>query len=136
MIEYINTPIAKVIISALLGAIIGYTRKQQHIGSRTFSLICLGSTIFALVSISPLFGGDVDSKRIIAQIVSGVGFLGVGVIWKSKGELHGLTTAATIWTTAGLGILTALGNWDLLAVSFVLVCIILERKHIQIKRQD
>jgi putative Mg2+ transporter-C (MgtC) family protein len=127
MFEFLDLPAIRLIIAALVGLFIGFTRRRMHVGGRTFALIALGSAIFTIVSvetaISAVDGGLVptaDPTRVIAQIVSGIGFLGVGVIWKSNARVGGLTTAATIWVTAGLGILAGLGMWDLLLVSFLI----------------
>lgn len=96
------------IVAAAVGFLIGYTRKNKPAGLRTFALICLGSAIFTLVSIEDLGG---DKTRTISQIVTGIGFLGAGVIWKQGFKLNGLTTAAAMWVTASIGVLIGLGFW-------------------------
>lgn len=103
-----ETVIFKIILSTILGLIIGYEREYsgKAVGTRTISLICLGSTLFCLMS-PDIFHGD--NSRIIAQIVSGIGFLGAGIIFKNGDEVHGLTTAATIWATAAIGALVGTG---------------------------
>ena len=94
--------IIKIILSVLLGCSIGFERERcgKAVGSRTLALICLGSTMFCLMS--PELG---DNSRIVAQIVSGIGFLGAGIIFKNGDTVHGLTTAATIWASAAIGAL-------------------------------
>ncbi|MFH2105881.1 MAG: MgtC/SapB family protein [Candidatus Micrarchaeota archaeon] len=136
MFEVFDLPVVRLIIAALAGLFIGFTRRRMNVGGRTFALIALGSAIFTIVSVETAIyaveGGLVptaDPTRVIAQIVSGIGFLGVGVIWKSNARVGGLTTAATIWVTAGLGILAGLAMWDLLLASFVISLLTLHSKH-------
>ncbi|HLH32386.1 MAG TPA: MgtC/SapB family protein [Terriglobia bacterium] len=94
----------KLIVAALLGGIIGFERQihDKPAGLRTNILICVGSTLF--MSISNAFG----DTRIGAQIITGIGFLGAGAVLHSHGFVLGLTTAATIWVVAGVGM--ALGS--------------------------
>lgn len=103
--------IFKIILSIILGLLIGYEREHSGkvVGIRTISLICLGSTLFCLMS-PTIFNGD--NTRIIAQIVSGIGFLGAGIIFKNGDEVHGLTTAATIWAAAAIGALVGTGMFS------------------------
>ena len=102
-------------VAAAIGLLIGFTRRRKAAGIRTFALICLGCAIFTIVSIRDDFTeGAADPSRIISQIVTGIGFLGLGVIWRSSkagGRPVGLTTAATVWTTAAIGVLIGLGSW-------------------------
>lgn len=93
----------KIILSVALGFLIGLEREQhgKAVGIRTMSLITLGSTLFCLMS--PFAFSD--SSRVVAQIVSGIGFLGGGIIFKNGDEVKGLTTAATIWAAAAIGCL-------------------------------
>ena len=98
--------ILKIILSTVIGFLIGYERERSGklVGIRTISLICLGATLFCLMS--PNIG---DNSRVVAQIVSGIGFLGAGIIFKNGDEIHGLTTAATIWVSAAIGALIGMG---------------------------
>jgi putative Mg2+ transporter-C (MgtC) family protein len=104
-------------VSAICGAMIGLEREHAHkpAGLRTNMMICLGSTLFTLGSIyswEHIAGGvpTVDPGRIAAQIVSGVGFIGAGVILKTKiGDIIGITTASTIWLVAAIGMIIGLG---------------------------
>ena len=98
----------KIVLSLLFGALIGIERERsgKMVGSRTISLICLGSTLFCLMS-PTIFNGD--NSRIVAQIVSGIGFIGAGIIFKNGDEVRGLTTAATIWASASIGALVGMG---------------------------
>jgi len=118
----------RLIGSTLIGMLIGFARRRMPAGIRTFSLICLGSTIFTLVSISDAFVNP-DQGRIMAQIVSGIGFLGLGVIWKQGiGKPSGLTTAAAMWVTASVGVLAGLGMWFETVVAAILILLVLFSK--------
>lgn len=100
----------KILLAAILGALIGLEREisGKDPSLRTFSLICVGSCTFAIISRSIAGIGNVyDSGRIAAQIVVGIGFLGAGTIYRSKNGVSGLTTAALMWVTAAIG--TAIG---------------------------
>lgn len=99
--------ILKIILSVAIGFIIGLEREKtgKSVGIRTVSLITLGSTLFCLMS--PFAFGD--SSRIVAQVVSGIGFLGAGIIFKTEDGIKGLTTAATIWASAAIGCLIGMG---------------------------
>ncbi len=94
-------------VSILCGSIIGFEREYSNksAGFRTIILICLGSTIFTIVSKH----GTGSDDRIAANIITGIGFIGAGVIFKDKLSVLGLTTAAVIWTTAGIGMATGIG---------------------------
>src|SRR6267142_2403806 len=102
----------KLLLAAVLGGIIGIEREMRDkpAGLRTNILICVGSTLF--MSISTAFG----DTRIGAQIISGIGFLGAGAVLHSHGIVFGLTTAATIWVVAGVGM--ALGSGMYLVAVF------------------
>ncbi len=99
-----------VLVSIVCGSIVGAEREraEKPAGLRTLALICLGSTIFTLMSIDPAFGA-LDRSRIAAQIVTGVGFLGAGAILRERGSIIGLTTAASIWVIAAVGMVVGVG---------------------------
>ncbi len=122
----------RILAGTIAGLVIGHTRKNKPAGPWTFALICLGAVVFTLVSADGLVDAS-DKSRIISQIVSGVGFLGVGVIWKTENRLLGLTTAAAIWSTASLGILIGLAAWELSLIVFVLIVAILYSKPLEQK---
>ncbi len=92
------------LLSVVLGFIIGFERKlrMKEAGIRTHTIVCVGSALIMVVSRYG-FGSEADSARVAAQIVSGVGFLGAGMIVYKQHEVHGLTTAAGVWATAGVG---------------------------------
>ena len=94
-------------------------------GLRTNILICLGAAIYTIVS-REMGGGHTDSiTRIAAQIVSGIGFLGAGAIIQDRGGIHGLTTAATIWLMASIGMACGAGFYLLALVATVFAVIVL-----------
>jgi putative Mg2+ transporter-C (MgtC) family protein len=116
----------KLFISFLLGGIIGTERqtRRQSAGIRTFSLICMGSTTAMLLSIwipqnYPHFLNG-DPGRIAAQVLTGIGFLGAGAIIQSRGSVHGLTTASTIWVVAIMGMAIGAGMY-LPAIALTLI---------------
>jgi putative Mg2+ transporter-C (MgtC) family protein len=108
----------RLVLAAILGGIIGLERQMRDkpAGLRTNILICVGSTLFMSLStqVAKLLGGD--PTRIAAQIISGIGFLGAGAVLHSHGFVLGLTTAATIWVVAGVGM--ALGSGMYLVAVF------------------
>ena len=100
--------ISKIGIAIILGYLIGIERELQGkvVGTRTVTLIAIGATLYVLMS-PTIFGGD--NSRIIAQVVSGIGFLGAGIIFKDGDTVKGLTTAATVWCAAAVGGLCGFG---------------------------
>ena len=119
----------RLLVSLIIGIIIGLEREIQHksAGLRTSVLICLGATIYTVASIefSSQGQGSVDPSRIAAQIVTGIGFLGAGAIIQTRGSVHGLTTAATIWVMAALGLAVGLGSFLLAFGGAILSLVIL-----------
>lgn len=98
--------------AALCGAMVGIERelKQKPAGFRTNILICLGAAIYMSTGLLlASTGGDVDPSRIAAQVVTGIGFIGAGCIIQSRGKVTGLTSAATIWVVAGIGLVAGAG---------------------------
>ena len=98
------TDLAAILLALLFGAIVGIEREisGKAAGLRTNVLICIGAAIFTIMS-RTMGADDGSVTRIAAQVVSGVGFLGAGAIIQDRGGVHGLTTAATIWLVAGIG---------------------------------
>ncbi|MFH0861269.1 MAG: MgtC/SapB family protein [Candidatus Altiarchaeota archaeon] len=120
--------IFNIILSALIGLLMGFERKRRGktAGIRTFSLICLGACVFTMLSLSA-FKTD-DTARIAAQIVTGIGFLGAGVIWRGgEGEytIHGITTAADMWVSAAIGMAIGTEQYVMAVATTVVVMIIL-----------
>lgn len=109
--------ISRLFLAIALGALIGYQRERSSkaAGLRTHTLISLGAAVFTVVSIFG-FSGAVDPSRVAAGVVAGVGFIGAGVIFRGmRGEevtgVAGLTTAASIWASAGVGLAAGAGLW-------------------------
>ena len=109
-------------LAALFGGIIGCERERrgQEAGVRTFGMVALGACVFGLVSLHAR--GAVDTTRIASQVVVGIGFLGAGIILHREGKVTGLTTAATLWATAAVGLAVAFSMYvvALLAVAIVM----------------
>lgn len=101
-----------VVVSVVCGMVVGIERelRQKPAGLRTVMLICVGSTVFTLASILIGSGSMADRGRIAAQVVTGVGFLGAGAIIRERGTVVGLTTGATIWTAAAVGMIVGAGH--------------------------
>lgn len=121
-----QTIIIRLVVSIVIGGLVGLERELEHkpAGLRTIMLVCLGSTIFMLIGFELCeFGSDVG--RIVAGVVTGVGFLGAGAIIRARGEVHGLTTAATIWLASGLGLAIGAGHFVLAVIACVLILIVL-----------
>jgi putative Mg2+ transporter-C (MgtC) family protein len=115
----------QLILAALLGMVIGLDReyRNQPAGLRTHMLVGLGSCLFTVLSIYAFPGSD--PARIAAQVVVGIGFLGAGTIINRKGQAHHLTTAASIWATAAIGMAVGAGAWFLGLGAALLIWIIL-----------
>ncbi len=100
--------LVNILLSLILGFVIGFERKHRskEAGIRTHAIVCLGSALIMVISkygFIDLEGVNSDPARIAAQIVTGIGFLGAGMIVYKKRSVHGLTTAAGIWATSGIG---------------------------------
>ncbi len=133
----------KVLIATICGLIIGYDReiKQKVAGIRTNILICVGCTIltatsFFLAKDNP----NIDPTRIIGQIITGIGFLGAGVIMKNDDKIVGVTTAAFIWVISSIGILIACTNSFstpiILTIGLLIISRIFEKVETYIKNKN
>ena len=119
--------ILRLLLATALGAAIGYQRERagKQIGLRTHILICVGAALFTIASIYG-FGATGEAARIAAGVVVGVGFLGAGAIIRSgEGIVAGLTSAATIWAVAGIGLAAGAGLYLISAVATAIVLIVL-----------
>ena len=116
----------RLLLAAGLGAAIGLEREymQKPAGLRTNILIALGSALFTIVS-TVVGGGGGTPDRIAAQVVTGIGFLGGGAILRSGTTVHGMTTAATIWVNAAIGMAAGAGEYALAAGSTIITLIVL-----------
>ncbi|HPT89022.1 MAG TPA: MgtC/SapB family protein [Bacilli bacterium] len=132
--------VLRVLAAAVCGAVIGFERemKRKPAGFLTFTLVCVGSCLIALLQVNlvneavklahdnPNIGPVIrtDMGRIIAQVVSGIGFLGAGTIIHNRGGVTGITTAALLWLVSALGLIIGIGgtaNYVIAAVTVVLV---------------
>jgi putative Mg2+ transporter-C (MgtC) family protein len=120
--------ILRLLLAAALGAGIGYQRERANkpAGLRTHALIGLGSALFTVVSIFG-FGGGADVARVAAGVVTGIGFIGAGVIFRGvRGDhIAGLTTAASIWATASIGLAAGVGMYLIATVVAVITVLLL-----------
>lgn len=119
--------VLRLISATVSGAIIGFTREriQRPAGLRTHALISVGAAFITVLSIFAFFDGETgDPGRVAAQIVSGIGFLGAGTILKKGFSVKGLTTAATLWVTAAIGMGFGAGEYLLSSVATAIVLLI------------
>jgi putative Mg2+ transporter-C (MgtC) family protein len=107
--------IRRLLTAALLGAVLGFERemKQKSAGLRTNILISVGAALFTLMSYELAEGANADPGRVAAQIVTGIGFLGAGAIMRTDSGVQGLTTAATVWVNAAVGVAAGGGEYHL-----------------------
>jgi putative Mg2+ transporter-C (MgtC) family protein len=127
MLTSVDTQLAIVVelfLASILGAIIGWEREihDHPAGMRTHLLVCVGSAGFTVLSINA-FGPEGDPGRVAAQIVSGIGFLGAGAILKEGANIRGLTTAASLWVVAAVGMAVGAGAWIVAIAITVLVVV-------------
>lgn len=124
--------VLKLLIATFLGSMVGFEREihRKPAGLRTHSLVCMGSTLFTLVSLS-MGGPMVDASRIAAGVVTGIGFLGAGMIFKSEDKVRGLTTAAELWALAAIGLSIGVGYYfAAFATSLIILLILGPMKYI------
>lgn len=123
--DYITISI-RLVLSLVFGSIVGFERETsgRPAGLRTHLLVCMGSTLITIVSITG-FPFTADPARVAAQIVSGVGFLGAGTIMKEGAIVKGLTTAASLWVVAGIGMAVGTGNYLAATITTAFVIIAL-----------
>jgi putative Mg2+ transporter-C (MgtC) family protein len=118
----------RLLAAAVFGGVIGAQRERVHsaAGFRTHILVSLGAALFVLAGREAGFSAS-DTSRVVQGIVAGIGFLGAGTILKlaDRGEVHGLTTAATIWVTAAVGVAASIGPLWIPAFSAVLTWAVL-----------
>jgi putative Mg2+ transporter-C (MgtC) family protein len=119
----------RALVAAVLGGLIGWEREWhgREAGIRTYAAVGLGSCVFALVS-SHI--PNAEPSRIAANIVTGVGFLGAGIILRDHGRTVGLTTAATVWATAAVGTAVGFGMYPLATLTAVLIFGVLAAHHL------
>lgn len=125
--------ILRLLLAAALGAAIGFQREKSHkqAGFRTHILISFGSALFTVVSIYGFGLGSVDVSRVAAGVVTGIGFLGAGAIIHPRGGgiVAGLTTAASIWTMAAIGLAAGTGLYLVAVAATVIALVVLLLPH-------
>lgn len=122
---------SKLLVASVLGALIGYDRERhsRDAGIRTYAAVCVGAALFTSV------GGHLEdvaaTSRIVANVVMGIGFLGAGIVYKdgTNGNSRGLTTAATIWCTAAIGVAVGLNMFAIATASALLVYFLISLHH-------
>jgi len=134
--EIIDTDILlRLVAAAIAGGLVGLERKRLNkpAGMRTNMLVSVGAALFTIVSITSF--ADADPAKIVGGIVTGIGFLGAGTIFRSKDTVTGLTTAASMWSVAAIGITAGLGEYVLMATATILIIIILQLNKIKYFRE-
>ena len=133
IIEQLNMALP-LLIATLLGLLIGFERKLRfkEAGVKTHTIVCIGSALMMVIS-KNAFGSEADSARVAAQIVAGVGFLGAGMIVYKQNQVHGLTTAAGIWATAGVGMACGGELYYLALIATILLIVMQSLFHSRIK---
>lgn len=117
--------IIKLALAILVGGIIGIERemRSKSAGFRTIILICMGATLFTIFS--QIIGGTGNPDRIASNIVTGIGFLGAGLIYRNNNRVNGITTAASIWLSAALGMSIGAGYYKVAIIGCLLVTSVL-----------
>jgi putative Mg2+ transporter-C (MgtC) family protein len=115
-------------LAVILGAIVGIERELAHrpAGLRTHMLVSLGSCLFTMMSNS--FSDQ--PAQVAAGIVAGIGFIGAGTIWAEKDKVKGITTAASLWATAAIGLTIGVGDYPVALIVTLLVFLILSSRYI------
>jgi putative Mg2+ transporter-C (MgtC) family protein len=118
----------RLLVALVLGGVIGFERERQEraAGLRTVTMVSLGSCLFTLLSIGAFHGTtNTDPSRVAAQVVTGIGFLCAGTIFLRKDLVRGLTTAATIWATAAIGMAAATAEFFAASFTTLLILVVL-----------
>jgi putative Mg2+ transporter-C (MgtC) family protein len=120
--------LVSLVLAMVFGAIVGFEREKAHkpAGLRTHMLVCLGSCLFTIVSLD----FSIDPARIASGIVTGIGFIGAGAIIAEQDKVVGITTAASLWVTAAIGLTIGVRNYVLAAVATLLVFLVLSSRMI------
>ena len=118
----IGTIIFRLVLAALVGGLFGIEREFKHkaAGLQTNILVALGSTLTMIVSVQ----FDIDPARIAAGVVTGIGFLGAGLIIHGRSDIQGITTAATIWLVSAIGLAIGIGYYSAAIVSAVIALVV------------
>ena len=134
--EQLLTCTLQMMLALALGFAIGFERKMRYkeAGIRTHTIVCVGSCLYMIISkyITEVAGTG-DPARIAAQIVSGIGFIGAGMIFNHKQVVHGLTTAAGIWATAAIGMAVGAEMWAVSVIASVIIILVQFIMHLPFK---
>ena len=121
--------VTRLVAAMILGALVGTERTISHrvVGMRTYALVSLGAALFVVASemVLTLYGGNGDPLRVAAQILTGVGFLGAGLIMVRGSHISGLTTAAGLWVAAAIGMAAGFGLLGLALIGTLLILFVL-----------
>lgn len=128
--------IVRLLVAVLLGAIVGYERERSHkpAGLRTHIFVSMGACLFTIGSFYLLpsdMSGSFDATRIAAGVVAGISFIGAGSIIALRGDVKGLTTAASLWVIAAVGLIVGLGNYILPIIATTIAYIILRLDRVE-----
>lgn len=117
--------VIRLLIAAILGGVVGYEREHlgKEAGIRTYAAVTLGACSFSLIGLH--ISGIEDNSSIIANIVTGIGFLGAGIIFRGTEKISGLTTAATLWAMASVGVAVAYGHFTIAVITSILIYLLL-----------
>lgn len=128
MTDHIITFTIRLVVAMILGGIVGLEReyRAKDAGFRTHFLVAIGSALFTLISMYGFADGVKDTSRVAAQVVSGIGFLGAGIIVFQRNVIRGLTTAAGLWVTAAIGMACGVGQFYMAVLVTLLMLIGLE----------
>ena len=144
---FLTDILPKLAVATICGAIVGYDRERKHkaAGTRTMVLICTGCTLytmipFLLMAETSMMDIPIDPTRVIGQILTGIGFLGAGVIMKDNNKIIGVTTAAFIWVVAAIGVLIGVSDRPfvpiIMALSLVSVTNLFRKIEKNIKQKE
>jgi len=130
-VDWVREDLIPMVVSLVLGTLVGLERQmgRKPAGLRTHVLVCLGSTMFVLTTKHAVqaFGGtSLDATRVVHGVVTGVGFLGAGSIMRTEGFVFGLTTAASVWMVAAVGVAVGVHAYPLALVGAILALLVLE----------
>ncbi|MBN1896294.1 MAG: MgtC/SapB family protein [Candidatus Aenigmarchaeota archaeon] len=125
----------QLVIALGLGALVGLEREigRKPAGLRTHMLVSMGACLFTIVSVGQF---DMDPARVASGIVTGIGFIGAGTIMGSKIRIKGITTAATLWVTAGVGLAVGAGMYVPAIIAAILVFLVLQMWRIELEIGD
>lgn len=145
---FLTDILPKLAVATVCGAIVGYDRERKHkaAGTRTMVLICTGCTLYTMIPLLLMaetsmmdIPVDIDPTRVISQILTGIGFLGAGVIMKDNNKIIGVTTAAFIWVVAAIGVLIGVSDRPFVPIIMTLSLVLvtnLFRKIENIKQKE